>query len=116
MDDGGLLRKKKKHKDGTRYFLRPSSILCTHGFSEDEVDLIVSHLHGTFGVSGSKNLDNGNFRLWFDVANTQRIWALIKPFADEVPSMRTKFDLCYELFNDLSNTSARHRYKSSVEI
>lgn len=108
MDDGYLVRRKKKHKDGTTYFLKPQSYLCLNCFPYDEVLMISQHLEKTYGVKGTPHFNNSGWRLWFDKENTRKIWEIISPYVMQIPSMQEKFDLCVKFYSPPSNSSARH--------
>lgn len=116
MDDGCLVRRKKKHKDGTTYFLKPQSYLCTNCFPYDEVLMISQHLEKTYGIKGMPHFNNSGWRLWFDKENTQKIWELISPYVMQIPSMQEKFDLCVKFYSPLSNSSARHPISDRMMI
>ena len=100
MDDGGLLRKKKKHKNGDVYFLKPSSKLCTHNFSYDENILISNHLEDVYGIKSSILKDKGYYYLYFNKDETLKIWNIIKEYVKDIPSMRKKFDLCIDFYEE----------------
>ncbi len=109
MDDGSINRRKKKHKDGTPYFLKPSSYLCTNGFPYEEVMIIADRLAKVYGVYGTPCKDHSGWRLWFNAENTRKIWEIISPYVMQIPSMQKKFDLCVKFYSSPSSTSARHQ-------
>ena len=100
MDDGGLLRKKKKHKNGDEYFLKPSSKLCTHNFSYEENELISKYLEETFDIKSNILKDKEYFYLWFNKEETIKIWNIIKEYVKEIPSMRKKFNVCIDFYEE----------------
>ena len=98
MDDGGIYRRKRHHKDGTEYFLKPSSKLCTHNFSHDEQLLICEHFEKTYGVNAKICKDKKYEYLWFNKEDTKIIWDLIKSYVMQIESMKNKFDLCIKFY------------------
>ena len=54
-DDGSVRKRKKFHKDGTIYYLKPSFTIATHSFSLEEIQRLLGHISSTFGVDGIVN-------------------------------------------------------------
>ena len=100
MDDGGLLRQKRKHKNGDEYFLKPSSKLCTHSFTYEENELISKYLEKTFNIKSRILKDKKYYYLWFNKDDTFKIWNIIKMYVYEIPSMKKKFDLCIFFYDN----------------
>lgn len=100
MDDGSVNRRKRKHKDGSSYFLKPSMRLALCKDLEDCAALL-AWLQETFGVEGypvkhsRKDTRQTYYILNFNADNTVKLWELIEPFAARFQSMRRKFDLCF---------------------
>lgn len=107
MDDGSVFKRKRKHKDGSIYYLKPSMKLCTHSFSREDNELILKWLKDTFNIEGymvverKRNRPNQPeyYTLNFNADNTLRIWDLIKPYVNQVESMKSKFTFISEYYN-----------------
>ena len=105
-DDGSVRKRKKFHRDGSLYHLKPSFTIATHSFSLEEVRRLLDHLSSLFGVEGLVNperrMRNGErkeyYRCHFNVESSRKLWALVEPYIPQVPSMRTKFAYAYECF------------------
>lgn len=101
MDDGGILRKKKKHKNGDVYYLKPTMKLCTHSFGYDENILIQEYLKKQFNIESKILKDKSYYYLWFNVVESIKIWSIIKPYIMQLKSMQEKYDLCIQFFKDV---------------
>ncbi len=105
-DDGSVRKRKKFHRDGSLYHLKPSFTIATHSFSLEEVQRLLDHLLSVFGVEGLVNperrMRNGErkeyYRCHFNVENSRKLWALVEPYIPQVPSMKAKFAYAYERF------------------
>lgn len=112
MDDGSVNRRKRKHKDGTEYFLSPTMRLALCA-DLDECATLLGWLHDRFGIDGypvrhsRKDSAETYYILNFNTANTRKLWDLIAPFAAGLGSMRRKFDLCFSAFPDALPLVAR---------
>lgn len=117
MDDGSVNRRKRKHVDGTTYFLRPTMrlALCRE---LDECAALLAWMQETFKIEGypvrhsRKDAPETYYILNFNAKNARRIWELIAPFAAGLRSMHKKFDLFFDTYPEiaepaLSTTSAR---------
>lgn len=101
MDDGSVNRRKRKHKDGSIYFLRPSMRLglCKN---IDDCAAFLAWMQDTFKVDGypvkhsRKDSKETYYILNFNAENTEKLWKHIWPFTVKFQSMRKKFDLCFE--------------------
>lgn len=98
MDDGGIYRSKRHHKDGKEYYLKPASKLCTHNFSHEEQILICEHFKKTYGINAKIYKDKKYEYLWFNKEDTKIIWDLIKTYVMQIESMKKKFDLCIKFY------------------
>jgi hypothetical protein len=105
-DDGSVRRRKKFHKDGSIYYLKPCITIATHCFSKEEVQRFLLHLSQNFGVVGVINPERrwrkGEIqeycRTHFNCENSRKLWALAGPFIPKVPSMNAKFAFAREHF------------------
>jgi hypothetical protein len=105
-DDGSVRKRKKYHRDGSMYFLKPSFTIATHCFSREEVERFLVHLSVVFGVDGIINPERrwrcGERRVYcrthFNVENSRKLWKLVVPFIPPIPSMIAKFAFAYERF------------------
>lgn len=99
MDDGGLYRKKKKHKDGTQYYLRPSGVLNTQAFSYEDNMLIKEWLLSTYGIESKVQKHKGKYYIiWLNKDNMYKVWCIIRKYVKLVPSMIDKFNLCVDFY------------------
>jgi hypothetical protein len=105
MDDGSIMKRKRKHLDGTTYYLRPSSELCTHSFGYEDQILILNWLKDTFDITGyvvkkfSKKQGKIYYMLNFNAENTKKIYNIIKPYIIKIPSMLIKFSYLFEYYS-----------------
>lgn len=103
MDDGSANKRKRKHKDGTVYYLSPSITLCTHSFSYEENVKIKNWFRDNFNIEGriGKNVRKKTYYfLDFNVENAKKIWKLIKPYVNQIESMKKKFLICNKFYSD----------------
>lgn len=99
MDDGGIYRRKKKHKDGTQYFLKPSGALNTQAFSYEDNILIKEWLFSTYGIEVNVQKHKKKYYfLWLNKDNMYKVWCIIRKYVKNIPSMVNKFDLCVEFY------------------
>lgn len=107
MDDGSVFKRRKKHKDGSEYFLAPKLKLCTHSYSKKDNELILKWMNDTFNIEGyivierKRNREGSPkyYTLNFNVENSNKIWNLISEFVLEVPSMMNKFNFFIEFYS-----------------
>lgn len=112
MDDGSVNRRRRKHRDGTEYFLRPTLrlALCS---GVEECEAVLTWFRERFDVTGypvrhsRRDAPTSYFILNFDAENTQRIWELIAPTVAQVPGMLAKFDLCATWYPESLSRVAR---------
>lgn len=99
MDDGGLYRRKKKHKDNTEYYLKPSGMLNTQAFSYEDNLLIKEWLLVNYGIECSVQKHKKDYYiLWFNKDNMYKVWCIISKYVKNIPSMISKFDLCVHFY------------------
>ena len=102
MDDGSVFKKKKKHKDGSVYYLKPTLKLCTHCFSKEEnLDIIdwfkKRYLIDAKLVSETKR-EKKYYYIRFNSDESLKLFSLMKPYIDLIPSMKEKFSFFYEYY------------------
>lgn len=105
-DDGSVRKRKKKHKDGTEYYLAPSITIATHSFSKDEVERLLHHIeklceaHGYINperrVRRGKKIEYQ--RINFNAKNSRVLWHYVSPWIPKVPSMISKFSFLIERY------------------
>lgn len=99
MDDGGIYRRKKKHKDGTQYYLKPSGVLNTQAFSYEDNVLIKEWLLSNYGIESSVQKHKDKYYIiWLNKDNMFKLWCIIRKYVKLIPSMVDKFDLCVEFY------------------
>lgn len=109
MDNGSVFKRKRKHKDGSIYFLKPSMKLCTHSFNKNDNMLILKWLKEKFDIEGYIVIERKKnrpeqpeyFTLNFNAENTLKIWMQIKNIVVQIPSMRNKFDFLLKYYSNL---------------
>lgn len=103
MDDGSVFKRKKKHKDGTLYYLKPTLKLCTHCFSKEENLEIISWFRRRYLIDAklvSETKRNKKYYyIRFNANDSKKIFDLIKLYIDQVDSMKEKFSFFYEYYN-----------------
>ena len=99
MDDGSLLRYKRKHKNGDVYYIKPSCVLCTHNFSYEENVLIQEWFYKKFNIQAKIQKQRNYYMLFFNAKETYKIWLHIKKYVNEIDSMKQKFDLCINFYS-----------------
>ncbi|PIP21286.1 MAG: hypothetical protein COX40_00160 [Candidatus Omnitrophica bacterium CG23_combo_of_CG06-09_8_20_14_all_40_11] len=105
-DDGSVRRRKKIHRDGSIYYLKPSFTIATHSFSLEEVNRLLGHISVTFGINGIINPERRwrkgerreYYRSHFNVENSRRLWQSVLPYLPRIPSIRAKFAYAYDCF------------------
>jgi hypothetical protein len=105
-DDGSVRKRKKTHKDGSVYYLKPSFTIATHSFSREEVQRLLNHFSAKFGIKGIINPErrwrNGRrreyYRCHFNVESSKKIWQNVLPYMPRLPSLKAKFAWAYESF------------------
>ena len=105
-DDGSVRRRKKKHKDGVRYFLAPSITIATHCYSEEEVKLLLAHIERMCGAKGYINPERrvrcgekiAYNRINFNAENSRILWDYVSGWIPRVPSMMKKFEFIIERY------------------
>jgi len=105
-DDGSVRKRKKLHKDGSIYYLKPSFTIATHSFSLEEVRRLLCHISSRFGIDGIVNPERRwrkgkrkeYYRINFNVENSIKLWELVLPYMPQIPSVTTKFAYAYDRF------------------
>lgn len=102
MDDGCAEHRRRKHRDGSMYFLAPRMSLAVFRPEQECLD-VLTWLATTFGVQGyierrMNSRGETSCMLRFNVENSHVVWNAIAPFVQQLPSMRKKFDLCIEMW------------------
>ncbi len=105
-DDGSVRKRKKTHRDGTVYYLKPSITIATHGFDPDSVENLLRHIEHLCGAQGYVNPERrwrgGRLteynRISFNSENSRKLWEFVKKWIPQVPSMMSKFSYTAEYF------------------
>jgi hypothetical protein len=105
-DDGSILKRKKTHRDGTLYYLKPNISIATHGFDLDSVGKLLCHIECLCGAQGYVNPERrwraGKLveynRVHFNSENSFRLWQYVRQWIPGVPSMMSKFAYVLERF------------------
>ena len=103
-DDGSVRKRKKTHRDGTVYYLKPSITIATHEFERESVENLLRHIEGLCGAQGYVNPErrwrNGRLteysRINFNAENSRKLWEYVKLWIPHVPSMMSKFAYAIE--------------------
>ncbi len=105
-DNGSVRKRKKTHRDGTVYYLKPSITIAIHGFDRDSVEKLLRHIEGLCGARGYVNPERrwraGRLaeynRINFNAENSQKLWEYTKHWIPRLPSMISKFSYAIECF------------------
>lgn len=105
-DDGSIRKRKKAHKDGSLYYLKPSITIATHGFDRESVEKLLAHIETLCGARGYINPERrwrgGKLREYnrvsFATENSRLLWEYVKPWIPRVPSMLSKFAYAIECY------------------
>lgn len=105
-DDGSIRRRKKRHRDGTIYYLAPSITIATHCFSQEEVLLLLDQIKRMCGADGYINLERrvrcgrkvAYNRINFNAANSKILWDYVSAWIPRIPSMMKKFEFIVERY------------------
>lgn len=103
-DDGSILKRRKSHVDGSVYYLRPSTMIATHGFAPQEVDVLFDHIRNLCDANGYIDVERKVVRgvkieyarSYFNVSETEKLWNYVKAYIPQVPSMLKKFSYAIE--------------------
>lgn len=98
-DDGSVRKRKKTHRDGTVYYLKPSITIATHGFDRDSAERLLRHIERLCGARGYVNPERrwraGRLaeynRISFNSENSRKLWEYVKKWIPRVSSMMSKF-------------------------
>lgn len=110
-DDGSVRKRKKQHRDGTVYYLKPSITIATHDFDVESVQRLLDHIEGICGARGyikpERRWQHGELKTYnrinFDSENSQKLWDFVNEWIPKVPSMLSKFDYAIEQFGISDN-------------
>lgn len=105
-DDGSIRKRKKTHRDGTIYYLKPSITIASHCFDKDSVEKLLSHIKTLCGAEGYINPERRwrqnrlmeYNRINFNSENSRKLWEFIKLWIPPVASMKSKFSYALECF------------------
>jgi hypothetical protein len=105
-DDGSVLKRKKTHRDGTIYYLKPNVTIATHGFDRDSVEKLLCYIESLCGAQGYINPERRwragkrveYQRVHFNSENSMRLWRYVQLWLPRVPSMMSKFAYAIERF------------------
>ncbi len=105
-DKGSVRKRKKAHRDGTVYYLKPRLTIATHGFDKKSVETLLAHIERLCGARGCVNPERGwrnsatgeGDRIDFDSENSRKLWDCVKPWIPRVTSMISKFSYAIERF------------------
>jgi hypothetical protein len=114
-DDGSIRKRKKTHRDGTVYYLKPSITIATHGFDRESVENLLRHIESLCGAHGYVNPERrfraGRVveynRINFNSEESRKLWNYISPWIPRVPSMMSKFSFAIEQFG-IDDSNKRH--------
>lgn len=122
-DDGSVRKRKKRHRDGSVYYLKPSITIATHCFSRAEVELLLAHIQSLCGAEGYVNVERrvrqGQLcdysRINFNVANSKLLWDYVKPWIPKVGSMLAKFEYVIEHYGIGDETAGTPALRAGVK-
>lgn len=95
MDDGSVFKRKKKHKSGDIYFLKPALKLCTHSFTYEENLEIIDWFKRKYLIDAKLVSETKRYKkyyyLRFNSEESYKIYRIIKKYIIQIESMRNKF-------------------------
>lgn len=98
VDDGSINCAKKKHKDGSIYFLPPKIWIHTSMYSDEECNLLINHIEDLCRARGNLRKEKGKYNLIkFSFNDSRLIWAYIKDYIPATKKLRYKFRHCDRL-------------------
>jgi len=106
-DAGSVRKRKKKHRDGSSYYLPPSIELRTAGFAEADLERLQQHIVTMCGAQAKIQQKFTKRRaqkipflqLFFDHHNASLLWSYLIDWMPKVVSMNTKFSFAYQRFD-----------------
>jgi len=90
-DVGRVLKRKKYHREGSVYYLKPSIVLMPHCSNSEGTILLVNHIKDLCGASGSLTQGKRYPQISFDVENSKQLWFYVKDWIPPVESLKVKF-------------------------
>lgn len=105
-DDGSIRRRKKKHKDGSFYYIAPSITIAAHSFTVEEVKILLQHIERMSSAKGyinpERRVRRGKkvvySRINFNAENSKMLWNYVSAWIPLVPSMMKKFNFIIERY------------------
>ena len=105
-DDGSIRKRRKRHRDGTTYYLAPSITIATHCYGREEVLLLLDQIRWVCSAEGyinpERRVRGGRVmaynRVNFNAENSKALWDYVSPWIPRVPSMLKKFEFIIERF------------------
>lgn len=108
MDDGNCQSSISKHKDGTKYLVKPYFRLATHEFDYSQHEQAVKWFKETWGIEPTicsqvekrwKDKPYTQYYLTFKRKDSESIWNIIKPYVHQIPSMMWKFRFAVHFYD-----------------
>lgn len=103
MDDGSVIKRKRKHVDGSIYYNKPTLKLCTHSFSKKENEDILKWFKSRYLIDGrithEHKGDKIYYYIYFNSNESYKLFRIMKPYIDQIESMKEKFSFFYEYYN-----------------
>jgi len=95
VDDGSINCAKKKHKDGSIYFLPPKIWLHTCMYSDEECNILIEHIEKLCGAKGNLKKEKHKYNLIkFSFYDSKLIWSYIKEYTPTTKKLNYKFRHC----------------------
>lgn len=90
------MKKRNIRKDGNIYYRKPTFVLCTHHFSEEENIQICDWFKKRYMVDAKISYGTKSglkyVSLKFNADDTKKIYSIIRPYVNQIESMKKKFE------------------------
>lgn len=97
-DDGSVNCIKKKHRDGSIYFLPPKIWIHTSMYSDEECGLLIEHIKTLCGAKGNLRKEKRKYNLIkFSFDDSRLIWKYVRDYIPQTKKLQYKFRHCNRL-------------------
>ncbi|OQW91563.1 MAG: hypothetical protein BWK79_16595 [Beggiatoa sp. IS2] len=90
-DVGKVLKRKKYHRDGSVYCLKPSIVLMPHCSNMDGAILLMNHIKDLCGASSHLIQGRRYPQISFNVESSKQLWFYVKDWIPQLESLKIKF-------------------------
>ena len=95
-DDGSEQTQKSKHQDGTFWWCNPYYRIELGNCTEGDVNLVKKWFKQHYDIEPKSFLSKKKYHvIWFKAKDSKKIFGVVSPYLDQIPSMRKKFSLSF---------------------